>query len=120
MRKLFLSIFVIIYAAPTYAQLKVAHGIGGKTCADFIAETQSEPIGSYFEKKLDGTNFYSAKYSYLQWVRGYITGYNFYNKDEIIMDTRNILEIELKNYCNSNPSHVFTMSADNFVKKYSK
>jgi len=36
------------------------------------------------------------------------------------MNTTNILEIELKNYCNINPSHVFTMSVDSFIKKYLK
>lgn len=54
---------------------------------------------------------------YIQWIKGYITAFNIYNKDKLnIKDTDSHLLVNwLLNYCKSNPKAGITTAVNTFI-----
>jgi hypothetical protein len=118
-KTLAISCFVASLVTPCVAQNVGVVGSGQLLCSDFVAAVQNSPIGiGKLETTTspEGTTYDGPKTKFIDWARGFITGYNYSNLDnQATVDTSTSLEVSMLSYCNRYPTRTLFYAVTNFL-----
>jgi hypothetical protein len=93
------------------AQTISAFGVGIDSCHAYLANTVTPPGQSSSRIGPDGRDYYSKSTAYLEWLLGFVTGYNATVSDparQVRLDPAAI-DIHVRTWCSKNPeSNIFT------------
>jgi hypothetical protein len=89
-----------------------AFGVGTDSCSSFISHIAVSP-GRSFSRTApdDGQKYYSKSTTYLEWLLGFVTGYNAVMSDpakQVQIDA-SAVDLYVRGWCTQNPtSNIFT------------
>jgi hypothetical protein len=109
---MFLFCTCLLFPNLCYSQTLYAFGVGSDSCDAYIAHIVAAPGKSISRTAPDDKQVYYSKSTiYLEWLLGFISGYNAAVIDpdkQIHLDTA-ALDIHVRNWCAQNPtSNIFT------------
>jgi hypothetical protein len=102
----------LLFPNRSYSQMIYAFGVGSDSCDAYIAHIAAAPGKSISRTAPDDKqDYYSKSTTYLEWLLGFITGYNAAVSDpakQIQLDTAAV-DLHVRNWCAQNPtSNIFT------------
>jgi hypothetical protein len=94
------------------SQTILAYGVGTDSCGAYISHIAAAPGKSVSRTAPDDQqDYYSKSTTYLEWLLGFVSGYNASVSDpekQIQLDTAGV-DLHVRNWCAQNPtSNIFT------------
>jgi hypothetical protein len=93
------------------SQTTYAFGVGTDSCGDYVSHITGAPGQSISRTAPDKRDYYSKSTVYLEWLLGFLTGYN-----AAVIDTTKQVQVDVaaidsyvRSWCTQNPSsNIFT------------
>jgi hypothetical protein len=96
-------------------------GKGGDSCGKFIATIGKYPPGKREERSTFGGNFVSENAEYLQWMAGFVSGFNAGHLDEPEQQVPGSdgagMDLFMRNWCNQHPTKMFLEGVAAFINE---
>ncbi len=109
MLRVFLTVAVLGFSAPSIAQLAqpMIYGPGSLTCADFLNASRGAPFGQHSRRTEADRALVSENAYFLGYALGYASAYNVLGITNIRDLSMSGFDAEMRNYCSANPSTNF-------------
>jgi hypothetical protein len=109
----------LCFSGHANSQQIYAFGVGVDSCSAFISQVVAPP-GKTVSRKApdDGRDYYSKSTTYLEWLLGFVTGYNMARdpQHQFQFDAAGV-DNYVRNWCTQNPtSNIFT-AVSQFLNK---
>lgn len=107
----------VVMAGPCQAYMLKNVGYGIKQCSEFWEAERLDSIGKQMTiVSPKGITYYTERWQYVQWARGYIVGMNAAHLDhQYSHDDGDYVEISLIMYCKAHPTEPFSNAVMDFM-----
>ena len=107
--------FGLLLTATTHAAPVFALGAGNKSCGELIGAIGDDPPGKYRSTNTTTGVFVSEHGRYLEWLMGFVSGFNAAHAVEHI-DAAG-MDLWMRNWCNQHPTQTVWDGAIAFINE---
>jgi hypothetical protein len=125
MRKTALTCLFLIFVAgaAAFAQAELdtttVHGIGGKSCSDYLSAVSDHAPGTGMQIKQADGEYFDAAFVQREWLAGFITAMNTMWSEPAMQITADAAAIDvwIRGWCEQNPNGALVHAAAAFVRE---
>ena len=115
----FLVFVVTVAFAQTVPDTTIVHGIGGKSCGDYLSAVSDHTPGTGMQIKQADGEYFDAAFVQREWLAGFLTAMNVMWSEPAMQITADAAAIDvwIRKWCEQHPDSALVHAAAAFVRE---
>ena len=105
--------------AQTLLDTTIVHGIGGKSCSEYLSAASDHPPGTGMTVKQGDVDYFDAATVQSEWLAGFMTAMNLVWSEPTMQITAGAAAIDdwIRKWCEQHPTQVLVHAAAAFTRE---